>query len=200
MMMRARGWCVAAVLMLSRLVAGMEMYGAEPSMVVDSCHTTTEAIHLFAGHHLAPIEGVWELAEDGAVLAIAANEGTLRHVTSDYSIIYVSGPDLSIPRGTVIGHAVQGSSLNIYDAVIYGEIAVDGQGHPSLSHPRTFSLTITADDRLALQHYHRGVKVNPWRFLPYLLRRGVSNVNERPRNLDGMARIYPQSSHIPVCL
>lgn len=188
-----------AALMLSA-VSVVTGYCAEPGRVVDSCTTAASALSLFTDRTLSPIEGVWEMTDGGATVAITANTSSQRHVTSDYSIIYVCGPDLSVPRGTVIGTAKQGATKNLYDAVIYSDVTADAASFPQLAGARHFAISITADDRLALNTYEKGVKVNAWRLVPYFLRYSIRKVDKRPSNLDGMVRIYPSSSHIPVCL
>lgn len=191
--------CRFAAVLLS--VLGMASgYCAEPGHIVDSCTTAASALSLFTDRTLSPIEGVWEMTEGGATVAITANTSSQRHVTSDYSIIYVCGPDLSVPRGTVIGTAKQGATKNLYDAVIYSDVTTDYAGLPQLAGARHLSINITSDDRLALNTYEKGVKVNAWRLVPYILRYSIRKVDQRPSNLDGMVRIYPPSSHTPVCL
>ncbi len=173
---------------------------AELGEVVDSCTTAAESMRLFRHRALAPIEGVWEMTDGGATVAITANTGTQRHVTTDFLIIYVNGPELSIPRGSVIGRAIPGSSKGIYDAEIYTDVSTSADGSPTLAKPRTFTLTINADSRLALQHYEKGVKVNAWRLVPYILRYSLRRVNQRPANIDGMVRIFPQAPNTSICL
>ncbi|MDE6309150.1 MAG: hypothetical protein K2L93_06350 [Muribaculaceae bacterium] len=188
-----------ATLMLSVLSVA-SVNSAEPGRTIDSCTSVSTAYPLFAHRVLSPIEGVWEMTDGGATVAIVANGSSQRHVTSDYSIVYVCGPDLVIPRGTVIGTAQQGSTNSLYDAVIYKEVTVDGEGLPRLSGPQHFAINITSDDRLALNTYEKGVKINAWRLVPYILRYSVRKVDQRPANLDGMVRIYPSSANAPICL
>lgn len=194
-----RGCRLAAWMLLSAMSVAAG-YCAEPGRIVDTCTTAASAFSLFTDRTLTPIEGVWEMTDGGATVAITANSSSQRHVTSDYSIIYVCGPDLSVPRGTVVGSAKQGSANNLYDAVIYSDVTADSSGVPKLSGARHFAITINSDDRLALNTYEKGVKVNAWRLVPYFLRYSIRKVDQRPANLDGMVRIYPSSSHTNISL
>lgn len=137
---------------------------------------------------LDPIEGVWELTADGAVIAIEREPSTKRGVTATYRITAISMPDRSVAPGTLMGRAASTANARKFDSLIYTDI-IDGK----LRSPAGFIITMTDDDRLSLSHYRQGVKFNLWRMVPYMFRYSVSTIDERPKGIDGMVRLYPQS-------
>lgn len=146
------------------------------------------------------IEGVWELTDNGAVIAVEKTQEPMKSGSDAYRMVYVAGPDTSLPHGSVIGYVVQGSTTKSYDVRIYTRIECDDNGDIFVSNPQSFALTITDDSRLELRHYMVGLKVNAWRLLPYMLGRVVSKRDDRPRNLDGMVRIFPDILQRPIVL
>lgn len=172
-----------------------------PGQVADGYGTVNQAADHFR-RTLPPtsIEGVWELTDNGAVIAVERTQEPLKSGTDAYRIIYVAGPDSSLPHGSVIGYVAQGSTTKSYDARIYTRIECDDNGGVFVSNPQSFALTITDDSRLALKHYTVGLKVNAWRLLPYMLGRVISKRDDRPHNLDGMVRIFPDILQRPIVL
>jgi hypothetical protein len=72
---------------------------------------------------VAPLEGVWQFADDGATLAIYADSNTL----GDYTIVCIDSPDLRLAPGTVLGSA--SSSLGNgkdYSAKLYTDVSDSG--------------------------------------------------------------------------
>ncbi len=137
---------------------------------------------------LDPIEGIWELTSDGAVVAIEREPTTTRGATTTYRITAISMPDRSVAPGTLMGRAASTANARKFDSLIYTNVT-DGK----LRSPAGFIITISDDDRLSLFHYRQGVKFNLWRMVPYMFRYSVSTIDERPKGIDGMVRLYPQS-------
>lgn len=137
---------------------------------------------------LDPIEGIWELTSDGAVVAIEREPATTRGATTTYRITAISMPDRSVAPGTLMGRAASTANARKFDSLIYTNVT-DGK----LRSPAGFIITISDDDRLSLFHYRQGVKFNLWRMVPYMFRYSVSTIDERPKGIDGMVRLYPQS-------
>jgi len=172
-----------------------------PGLVADGYGTVSQAAAHFS-RSIPPtsIEGVWELTDNGAVIAVERTQEPLKSGTDAYRIVYVAGPDTSLPHGSVIGYVSQGSTTKSYDARIYTRIECDDNGGIFVSNPQSFALTITDDSRLELRHYMVGLKVNAWRLLPYMLGRVISRRDDRPGNLDGMVRIFPDIFQRPIVL
>lgn len=137
---------------------------------------------------LMPLEGIWELTADGAVVAIERIEDPRRGRTSTYCLTALSMPDRSITPGTIMGTAAESSDVHKFDAKIYTKSS-DGQ----LTSPADFILTLDNDNtRMSMSHYRRGLRVNLWRMVPYMFRYSVGTRDERPRGLDGMIKVYPR--------
>lgn len=138
---------------------------------------------------LDPLEGIWEMTADGAVIAIERENAAARTITSTYRLTTISMPDRSVAPGTLMGRAIPTSDPRKFDAVIYTESADE-----RLKSPANFIISLTDDERLSLSHYRRGLYVNLWRMVPYMFRYSVGSRDERPRGLDGMVRLYPRKS------
>lgn len=138
---------------------------------------------------LLPLEGIWELTADGAVIAIERIENHRRGHTSAYRLTALSMPDRSISPGAEMGTAYDTADAHKFDAKIYTKSSADG----SLTSPADFVLSLDNDNtRMSMSHYRRGLRVNLWRMVPYMFRYSVHRRDERPRGLDGMIKIYPR--------
>ena len=135
----------------------------------------------FAGRAVAAIEGVWRLSGSEGMFAVVADPGTIF-----YRLIVVDSPDRNILPGTVMGACTAAGRKDCFDARIYTSGATG-----LLSKPRRFTLTLDDDRRLIMVPVTNKLKVNLWRFLPYMFRVTVTRVNDRPNNLDGAVRIFP---------
>lgn len=134
---------------------------------------------IFAGRPLAPIEGVWQIHDDGAMLLIA------RETNSTFAIVLLDSPLLDAPTGVPIGKAVATANAERYDATLERGTISDNK----LQNTRLV-MTVTADGMLRLDPYHTGKKINLKRWVPYLFRI-VENNNTRPSGLMGASRIFP---------
>ena len=141
------------------------------------------------------IEGVWQFVDDGAVIAIERfNPDYIAGTqTNHYRMVIIKSPVLSIERGTVMGYIISTAKRNIFDAYIYTSGGLEGL----LSKPKTFTLNLSDDNLLSFNEYKTEVKINLWRWLPYIYRVGLSITNSRPKGLDGCIRIYPLSATQP---
>lgn len=191
---------MTAIAMLLPLYAAADEQVAL-GQVADGYGTVNQAASHFS-RTLPPtsIEGVWELTDNGTVIAVERAYEPLKSGAGAYRIVYVVGPDSSLPHGSVIGYVTPGSTTKSYDARIYTHIECDDNGDIIVSKPQSFAMTITDDSRLELRHYRVGLKVNAWRLLPYMLGRVISKSDDRPRNLDGMVRIFPDILQRPIVL
>lgn len=134
---------------------------------------------IFAGRQLAPIEGVWQIHDDGAMLLIA------RETSSTFTIVLLDSPLLDAPTGVPIGKAVASATADKYDAILERGTISDNK----LQNTRLV-LTVTADGMLRLDPYTTGKKINLKRWIPYLFRI-VEDNNTRPHGLMGASRIFP---------
>ena len=143
----------------------------------------------FEGRGLTSIEGVWRMSGSEGMMAIVADSGTIFQ-----RIIVLESPDRNILPGTVMGVCTALGRNNSYDARIYTTESTSG----ILSKPKRFTLTLSDDGRLIMEPITNKLKVNLWRFLPYMFRMSVVRVNNRPDNLDGAVRVYPEAKDSPL--
>lgn len=135
---------------------------------------------------LLPLEGIWEMTADGAVVAIEREPSATRQATATYRIVIVRSPDRSIPCGTLLGLGVDTSKPGQVECLLYTKSSCG-----RLYSPAAFVLELGSNGRLGLYQYRRGVRVNAWGLLPYMWRRTLGWRDERPKGLDGMVRIFP---------
>lgn len=180
----------AAMLLCAMASPGVEPPAAAPYAPA-SCHASIDSVKSrMSGRPLLPMEGVWEMTADGAVIAIERINDPRRGGTSAYALTAISMPDRSIEPGTRMGTAIDTADPRKLDAKIYTK-SHDGE----LSAPADFVISLDGTGhRLSLSHYRQGIKVNLWRMIPYMFRYSVGKRDERPRGLDGMVRVYPPSS------
>lgn len=158
------------------------VHGAAPD--IDSIKSS------MSSRPLLPLEGIWELTSDGAMIYIEHVKDHRRGHTSAYRLTALSMPDRSIAPGTIMGTAAESSDSRKFDAKIYTK---SSDGH--LTSPADFILTLNDDNtRMSMSHYRRGLRVNLWRMVPYMFRYSVGMRDERPRGIDGMIKVYPRPS------
>lgn len=141
------------------------------------------------GRGFTSIEGVWRMSGSEGMMAIVADSGTIFQ-----RIIVLESPDRNILPGTVMGVCTALGRNNSYDARIYTTESTSG----ILSKPKRFTLTLSDEGRLIMEPITNKLKVNLWRFLPYMFRMSVVRVNNRPDNLDGAVRVYPEAKDSPL--
>ena len=142
-----------------------------------------------ASSPLHDIEGLWEMAGEGSLMAIERDPAT-DGASALYRMVVVRSASVSLREGTVIGYLTPTSQCGHYDARIYTDLSDD---HTHLIRP-TGNVIILGDDgsRITFRPYGRKLRFNWWRLLlPYMYRTFVTPV-ERPRgDLDGCVRVYP---------
>ena len=145
---------------------------------------------------LCPAEGMWQMADDGALFVIeradAADPGL---APARLRIIMIRSPWRSIRPGTVLGHAVPTPKPGVYEARMYSSIA----HRTGLNIPRKFLLSLNSESNLlTIEPFRSPLKLNLFRLLPYLYRRVLTVQDSRPRGLDGAVRVFPAESRHPL--
>lgn len=130
-----------------------------------------------SGRRLDPIEGEWTLTGGGDILIVADGDG--------FAIEVVDSPDRSVLPGTVIGRATQSAVKGKYNASVVTDPA-SGSGKM-----RSFTLVLNDREHLSFVENKKGLRINPWRLLPYMFRGVVNRVDTRADNLDGAVRHLP---------
>lgn len=132
---------------------------------------------LFGSPDADPVEGIWQLAPEGAVIAIEADgRGT-------YSIFLVDAPAPALLPGTLIGGLARTAAANTYD------------GRISLPEGPDTRLTAELDPRcgtLQFYKYRQRAALNLWKLVPRLFRYSVAWEDTRPEGIDGALRLYPR--------
>lgn len=142
-----------------------------------SAMTATAGDGRLAGRRLDPIEGEWSLTGGGDILIVADGDG--------YAIEVVDSPDRSVLPGTVIGRARATAVASTYSATVVVDPSDEG------SRKNNFTLVLNDSEHLSFIGERKGLKVNPWRLLPYMFRGVVTPVDNRPDNLEGAVRKLP---------
>lgn len=140
------------------------------------------------------VEGIWEFASEGTLMAIERVDGSAvsgRTATATlYRMVVVRGADMALRPGTVMGYLATTSKRGVYDARIFTSRSDDGT---TLSSPGTFTITLTDEDsRLTIKEYGKSYIFNWWRLLPYMYRYLVTRRDRPSGDLDGCVRVFPE--------
>lgn len=134
---------------------------------------------IFEGRQLEPIEGVWQIHDDGATLLIC------KESASTFTVILLDSPLLDAPTGVTIGRAVATADADRYDASLERGAIADRKLRST-----RMVMSVTSDGMLKFLPYSTGMKLNLKRWVPYLFRI-VENNDTRPGGLIGARRIFP---------
>lgn len=144
---------------------------------------------------LCPAEGIWQMADGGALFAIERAEPSTGLAPAELRLVMIRSPWRSIRPGTVLGHAVATPRPGVYEARIYSSFAQ----RTGLNVPRAFLLTVgQAGSTLTIEPFRSPLKVNLFRLLPYMFRRVVSLQDSRPTGLTGAVKVFPASAAHPL--
>lgn len=144
---------------------------------------------------LCPAEGIWEMADDGALFAIErVHSSATETLPRELRLVIIRSPQRRVRPGSVMGTAHPTVKPGVYEARLNTRIADIG----GLTMPRKFLLTVN-DDRttLTLEPIKIPLKVNILRMIPYLYR-AVRTQDSRPKGLEGAVRVYPPSAINPL--
>lgn len=142
---------------------------------------------------LHDIEGLWEMAGEGTLMAIERDPST-DGASAIYRMIVVRSANISLREGTVMGYLTPTSQRGSYDARIYTNLSDD---HTRLTKPSSNIITIGDDgSRITFKPYGRTLRFNWWRLLlPYMYRSLVTSTERRRGDLDGCVRVYPSPAN-----
>ena len=187
---RAVAACVAFMAVLHMPLAARNVLDTLPD---ETCLPGYESIGcVTARMSAAPlhdIEGLWEMAGEGTLMAIERDPST-DGASALYRMIVVRSAVVSLREGTVMGYLTPTSQRGSYDARIYTSQSDDRR---RLTHPSRNVITITDDGtRISFRPYGRTLRFNWWRLLlPYMYRTLVTPVERSRGDLDGCVRVYP---------
>lgn len=144
------------------------------------------------------IKGIWKASADGASVAILPASAWERlsgtPLPSDrytlaerFVIVLLDSPSPRLQPGTLMGWAEPAAKPGLYKAEIYTR----AKGS-RLTSPKKFVLSLADDGHITMRAIHKGLVINPWRFLPYMIRGSVRFRDDTPADLDGFFRIWPE--------
>lgn len=129
-----------------------------------------------------PLEGEWQVNGGGARLKFVQSAGT----TDVLDIIWLDGPDFSIPPGTVIGSATATPTPGYYDCTVDTDPRRKGDKRKYTR----FTVKINDNDAsyFVFKPYEQTVKFRIQTLLPYWWRRPIKESDSRPKDIDGARR------------
>jgi hypothetical protein len=162
---------------------------------IEGYSTPTLVRQRMASMPLHDIEGLWEFAGEGSLMAIERVDGTHGAATL-YRLVNVKSADISMREGTVMGYLTPTAKRRQYDARIYSSRSDD---HTFLTRPSRNLITLSDDGtRISFKAYGRKFRFNWWRLLlPYMYRHLITPVENHPGDIEGCVRVFPEPS-IPL--
>lgn len=144
------------------------------------------------------IKGIWQMTGGGAVVAIVPltawerTHGIIfkdkkRSLASEYILILLDSPSPRLQPGTVMGWGAPSAKPGVYEAWLYTK-----EKGFTLTSRKKFIMTLADDGHLTLRAVHKGITINPWRFLPYMFRGAVRFRDDTPADLNGFIRLWPE--------
>lgn len=204
--MTLRGYilCAAALLLTAapwQARAEIHLFGGTEPTPAESwrveCTTDSAACAIVERTAGPTVTGIWQATADGARVAVisgSAAGGVPQGAVARGSLLFVilRSPRPGILPGTVMGWATPTAKDGKWDARIF--TATDGR---TLSKPMRFTLTAGDNSHLQLVPVKKGLKISLWRWLPYMIRPGFTEVDDREKGLDGFLRVWPPSLTSP---
>lgn len=201
---RLRVWVAIAAAAISvewsaAAVTGVSLIDAIPAKSeVVSGYELSEVRLRLANLPLHLVEGIWEFASEGTLMAIERTDSSPRTpgtAATLYRMVVVRGADMALRPGTVMGYLTTTSKRGVYDARIFTSRNDAGT---VLSSPKRYTISLTDDDsRLTIREYGKKLIFNWWRLLPYMYRFVLSRHENRPPDMEGCVRLFPEPA-IPL--
>lgn len=169
-----------------------EIYAQFKEIDVDSI-----IIALCKEHGTSRVGGIWSATTDGATIGIITadawtrNTGIIptdmkRNMAEQWIIILLDSPSPTLQPGTIMGWFSPSAKPDYFNAQIYTK-----EDDAKLRKPKQFILHLADDGHLTMRAIRKGIEINPWRFLPYMIRGSVKYRDETPRDLDGFIKKWP---------
>lgn len=140
---------------------------------------------------LQDVEGLWRFPDSGTLIAIERDDD----VASRFRIVAIESPYVVIEPGELLGYARPTTKRNVFDARLKETHA----GNSTDAKMHDFLLTINESDAIALTPVKKGIKIgwDWWRLFPYMFRLRVNKVDNTPKDLHGVLRVWPRSVTVP---
>lgn len=145
----------------------------------------------------AGIGGIWAATVDGATVGIiplkawqrATGETPPGHphtLAEEWAMILLDSPSPTLQPGILMGWFSPAAKPGHYTATIYTK-----RKKTRLTAPRQFILHLADDGHLVMRGINKGLVINPWRLLPYMLRGSIKYRDDTPQDLDGFLKKWP---------
>lgn len=179
---------IALLLIISPLAGAKSVLDALPaaSPVLDGYREDSVKARM-AQAPLHAVEGLWELAGEGTLMAVERYGGGTPDL---YVVAVVYSADAAISPGTVMGWLTPAAAAGTFDARLYTSRSDEGT---RLAGGDRFTARLTDDgEALIIKPYGRRFRLNWWRLLlPYTYRGAVTPLENSKDNIDGFRRVYP---------
>lgn len=144
------------------------------------------------------ISGIWTATTDGASVGILSETAwrhasgmglpdDTRNLAEKWVMILIDSPDPTLQPGTLMGWFYPAAKPDHYVAKIYTK-----SRHNKLVSPAEFTLRLADDGHLIMTAVKRGIIINPWRLLPYMIRGLIRYRDDSPRDLNGFIKRWPR--------
>lgn len=179
------------------LVTSLSTLSSTPKDIVEGYENIEVVKTRMDSRPLHSIEGIWQLTgrDGGSIIAIERvpteqQTSPPGGVTVTYRLIVITGSDITVRPGTIIGYATPAAKEGEYDASIYTGRSDD---FTLMLHPKRHLLKLDASaSRLIFCSTGLSLRFNWWRLLlPYLYRTLLSPLQSTRNADEGCLRIYP---------
>lgn len=172
------------------MTAVAQSYNKLPKIAPESTErfTRPEVEQRLSKQSLHPIEGLWQLTPEGAVVLIerTEQEGT-------YIMKSVEAACREVLPGTILGLVKSGGDAKTFDLEIYTHLT-----HGVICRPKHFTLTLEPDKgRMEFMQRRSSLQINLWHFVPFLWRNSFSYRPDSREYYPGAIRLCPDG-HIPL--
>lgn len=160
----------------------------EKSWVVEGLTEQSVRASLPSEGSAESIEGLWRMAPGGALVALVPGTplGGERTLAQGWLMVVLDSPRAVIAPGTVMGWAERAATPGTLRGWMF-----TGHRADTLTTPRDFRLQLSGPNHLQMTEIKSGLKFTPWRVLPFLYRRGLSEHSLKDEGLTGLIRVYP---------
>lgn len=140
---------------------------------------------------LHDVEGLWEVAGEGTLMAVERVEHEAARGVTLYAMVVVRSASLALRPGTVMGYLTPGADRRVFDTRIYSGRAAGGT---LLDSPKKYTATLSAEgEYLSVKPYGRKLNFNWWRLLlPYMYRSVLTATHREAGAIEGFRRVYPE--------
>ncbi len=143
---------------------------------------------MFEKASLTDIEGIWRFMPDGAAVTIERAEMRSGMPVTKYNVIMTESVDDEVEVGTLIGYVYATADPTRFKAKLFTNI----HGYKS-SKLKNFELTLSDKAHLNFMASNNKIRLDFWRWIPYLFRVSVVRNKESNVGTTGCVKIFPET-------